>query len=176
MRQTRINDELPHLLHAYEVLRETMVGDIVLSAIEDLLLDTYADCTLDPETCTREDCCMGHDEMSNEVYDKLMDDVQIRRSVPDSEIDQASLPKVKYMPFNETTGITVLGTRMARKGWDNTLNQEYVQYAPLIGLVKVYQASSIRNIDADPKPYFKNVVHTYEPTNEDTVATDWYFL
>ena len=62
------------------------------------------------------------------------------------------------------------GLKAARKVWDNGLNQEYIYYIPFVGMVKKFFTAGNKGSG------YKNVVHSYYPTEEDKVATDWYYL
>jgi hypothetical protein len=115
-------------------------------------------------------------ELSPELYTALM-----RQSEPltDELLDELE-DEVEHVDYD--TIVRALaenrGLKAARAGWDNGLNQEYIEHAPFVGLVKIYQTSTIKNIGQGGagKSYFKNVVHTFEPTKDDESANDWYFL
>lgn len=181
------------------------IGDIIDELLEELY-PIGGECTGDMLTCERPDCCMDADDYiemrkseascADELYKRLMDqDCQVPVSkiklepstlkdhtrTPTYEefmaaINEAAEPEVEYMTLAE--GLARLqdfqGGRLARTGWDNGLNQEYITYLPFVGIVKIFQTSSVKAEGS--KPYFKNVVHTFEGTKDDDKANDWYFL
>lgn len=155
----------------------------VESAINQLLDELYGEeepeCTGNALTCEREDCCQALRDVRvcPEVYKALMDQSE---PITDELLDELE-DEVEYMDL--TTVLKELsakrGLRAARKGWDNVANMEYIEHAPFVGPVKVYQTSSVRPKNDETrqlKSYFKNVIHTFEPTRDDEQARDWYFL
>lgn len=172
--------------------------DTIADIIDQLLEELYPldGCTMDALTCERPDCCQT---ISDELYERLMNqDAQVpvtklkmepatlkdetKRPMSYEEfckaVDEAAEFEVEYITLEE--GMRRLqdfkGGRLARAGWDNGLNHEYVEYVPLVGPVKVYQTSSVKTDAPQGRPYFKNVIHTFEPTESDKKSTDWYFL
>ncbi len=173
-------------------------ADTIQDIIDQLLEELYPidGCTMDALTCERPDCCQT---ISDELYERLMNqDAQVpitklkmepstlkdetKRPMTYEDfckaVDEASEIEVEYITLAE--GMRRLqdfkGGRLARAGWDNGLNKEYVEYAPLVGPVKVFQTSSVKVDTPNARPYFKNVIHTFEPTESDKASTDWYFL
>lgn len=93
-----------------------------------------------------------------------------------SEIAQAS-QGATTMNFLQAEEHAMNMLKLARKVWDNKINQEYMTYTIGIdhnqqdrigGFVKFYISRSF--------DYYKKVEHTYKPTQEDTEATDWYII
>ena len=97
----------------------------------------------------------------------------------DSAIDDA-VGEINYHHYIQAIYYLghIKGSRIARKKWDNFLNQEYITWSLGLlhnggesqsgGIVKFY--ISVAN------DYYKKVEHTYTPTQEDKNATDWYIL
>lgn len=84
-------------------------------------------------------------------------------------IDKA-LAEVKYYGWDIIHDFLyrVADLKAARKGWDNVTNQEYIEHDPR-GFVKHYRTVSLDG-------YFKNVEHSYRPTDEDKEAKDWFII
>ena len=183
MTQEQLN-ELHQLTETYRVFQNTELGSTLEGIISDLLINSYGEempCGNDPLTCDRPDCCQ---EISPELYAALMQKEEEPKRMTYEDIikgiEEAAKEEMEYT--NLDTVLQELfankGLRAARKGWDNVANQEYIQHAPFVGPVKIYQTSTIKNLDqrGKEKSYFKNVIHTFEPTKDDDTANDWYFL
>lgn len=175
--------ELQVLTRTFEVLRNTDLGAAIQILIQNLLetssgISFEEPCTDNPFTCKREDCCqrVNAADLSPEMYAALMSQSEELSDELLDELEEDEMPYVDYDTVITTIGAN-RGLRAARAGWDNGLNQEYIEHAPFVGPVKVFHTSTIRDIDkGSGHPYFKNVIHTFEATRDDKTANDWYFL
>lgn len=183
-------DELIRLLSLRDMSRHRAqperIDYRVDAAINQIMDELYGEqepeCTGNPLTCEREDCCQDPEfkdvRVCPELYKALMDQSE---HITDELLDELEDDEVEYMDLS-----TVLkelsakrGLKAARRGWDNVANMEYIEHAPFVGPVKVYQTSNVRPRNDETrqlKSYFKNVIHTFEPTRDDEQARDWYFL
>lgn len=178
--RSQMTHELEMLIRQYVNLMScTLKGrtqetlpDRILQTIHYLMDELY-DCTGDPETRQKSDCCIS-DETFAALTNK--DNEYLHTSVLDElEFETEYVSLVDVMDEMIMDG----SVRAARKGWDNTMNQEYIEQVPFAGVTKVYNTSRVHAGETPndkPRSYFKKVVHTYEPTQEDLIAEDWYFI
>lgn len=96
-----------------------------------------------------------------------------------ADVEEAYTPLKKSLSWVEAAGhlLRTPGSMIAREGWDNKINQEYVTYqtgalhaknASMGGYVKYYLSIQSDN--------YKKVEHTYHGNDEDKEATDWYII
>ncbi len=180
-RQTQFEElvrlmSLRDLGRRHEAQETDMRLDIIINELMDELYEEheFVDCIGNPLTCDRPDCCQ---EISPELYAALMAQSE---ELPEELLNELADTTTQYTTLDVVLNelFANRGLKAARKGWDNGANQEYIEHAPFVGPVKIYQTSTIKNIDqiGKEKSYFKNVIHTFEPTKDDEQANDWYFL
>lgn len=164
MSQTREQKlkELETLSNMLVVNLRSNTVDTINDIIDEVLEELYP---VTDESPIKSECPFKDEEMT---YDEFM-----------SAIAEAAEVETEYITFEEGKYriFKFGGGRLARKGWDNGLNHEYIENVPLVGLVKVYQSSSVSTEPGkEGKSYFKNVIHSFEPTKADSESNDWYFL
>jgi len=96
------------------------------------------------------------------------------------DIEQACAQTV-YMDWSQAENSSRrTHIRIARKKWDNSLNQEYVQWSLdpqfISGEYPGSPGGYAKTYISAQSDFYKKVEHTYKPTQEDKEATDWYIL
>jgi hypothetical protein len=98
-----------------------------------------------------------------------LDMKNVSKTEIDAAIDVASQKKVNTYTWEQVISRSIItpGEKYARIDWDNGFNQEYIMLLDNVGWVKYF-----RTVKVDK---FKNVVHSFEPREEDADA-DWVIL
>lgn len=113
------------------------------------------------------------------AYEKYIDSlpqVTIKGEPLSDALADIASDETKYYNFHNAMDLTRNGHgRVARKAWDNTLNQEYV-VGRITDIASHASTSLIKHYNNTTPDYYKKVEHTYKPTKEDQEATDWYIL
>ncbi len=139
---------------------------------------------------------MRYQSQSREIHTRILDTIitqQLRTLFSPDEPTEESEVIIKDEPLSDTLAEKaseevnyhpwaqikyylghIPGSNVARKKWDNLLNQEYITIVPTLPghELTIHKFYTTQSSDG----YFKKVEHTFKPTQEDQEAEDWYIL